>query len=170
MRTVLALALTALIATPAAAEWWKPNFDKDTVHNNPVVALTDLYIQNTEGNGFIKVTDILKQPPHVGFDKGPALQLPQQVKVNSLPARLRSFAVYDLNNDTVFDRSELTEGLLAWIITSEQGKPFGKVNFFVGSQPIDRFVMNYDDTAYLRRSVVQHGRTGSLELLDVIAK
>lgn len=138
----------------------------------PEVPLASLYIQYEGATAPVRVIDVILQPPHVGATMGPKLQLPPQISVSHLVRGAKALRVFDLNGDDALERSELTQALLTWAVTSEADKPFGKASFFyntdAGMTPISYFVLNYDDSAYVRRCIVQHGRVGSADLLNII--
>lgn len=182
LRTVLSCALmTALgfsVATPAKAEGLVDGVSTFLENHHvpyppPELPLASLYIQMEGDAAPVRVTDVILQPPHVGATMGPKLQLPPQLEVTKLVRSARPLALFDLNGDDWLGRSELTQALLAWAVTSEADKPFGKARYFYTTKagalaPIDYFVLNYDDSAYVRRSIVQHGRVGSADMLNII--
>lgn len=174
VRFALSIAL-ALTAVPALAGDWTLPFPSTVP---PAEApLENLYVQFEGDVAPVSVVSIIKQPVHVGSNAGAKLQLPQQVSTTSLRANVntRQFKLFDLNNDGTLNRSELTQALLAWAVTSELEKPFAKASFFYGTQanalaPLNFFVLNHDDAAYLRRTIVMHGRVGSVEMLEAISR
>ncbi len=181
IRTLLVCATVAVLSvggiSPAKAEGLANSVGSflDNYHvpfPPPVLPLTSLYVQFEGAAAPVRVIDIILQPPHVGADRGPQLQLPQQIEVTKLVRTARAFSIYDLNGDDWLDRSELTQGLLAWALTAEAGKPFGKASYFYASEsgmlPMNRFLLNYDDSSYVRRSIVMRGHGGSADLLNII--
>ena len=176
MRVVgLALSLVlAVVALPAAAGDWTLPFPSTVPP--PEAPLEQLYVQFGD-EAPVSVVSIMKQPPHIGHNASPKLQLPVQINTTRLAANVntRQLKLFDLNNDGILNRSETTQAMLSWALTSLKGQPFAKARFFYGpsatmSAPISFFVLNHDDSSYLRRVIVQHGRIGSLEMLETVAR
>lgn len=165
----------AVAALPAAAGDWTLPFPSTVPP--PEAPLENLYVQFEGDEAPVRVIDITKQPPHIGYNASPKLQLPQQINTTRLASNVntRQLKWFDLNNDGVLNRSEQTQALLSWAITSLKGQPFAKARFFYGTAsnalaPLNFFVLNHDDSSYLRRIIVMHGRTGSLEMLEKVAR
>lgn len=170
------LAALAFAAAPAHASNWYDLPFPSTIP--PAEApLENLYVQFEGDAAPTRVIDVILQPPHTGHNASPKLQLPQQINTTRLAANVntRQLKWFDLNNDGLLNRSELTQALLSWAVTSVQDKPFAKAQFFYGTAanalaPLSFFVLNHDDSSYLRRVIVQHGRIGSLEMLETVAR
>lgn len=174
VRYALAFAL-AVMAAPASADWVTLPFPSTVPP--PEAPLEKLYVQFEGDTAPVRVVDIIKQPPHAGHRAGPSLHLPQQISTHRLRGNphTRGFKLFDLDSSGTLSRSETTQAMLSWAITSVQGRPFAKAQFFYGPAanalaPLGFFVLNHDDASYLRRVIVQHGRLGSLEMLDVVAR
>lgn len=170
------LAALAFAAAPAHASNWYDLPFPSTIP--PAEApLENLYIQFDGDAAPTRVADIILQPPHTGHYAGPKLQLPQQINTTRLSGNVntRELKMFDLNRDGVLNRSELTQAMISWAVTSIQNKPFAKARFFYGYAanalaPLDFFVLNLDDSSYVRRVIVLHGHTGSLEMLETVAR
>lgn len=170
------LAVLAFAAAPASAENWYDLPFPSTIP--PAEApLANLYVQFTGDEAPVRVIDVILQPPHVGHIASPKLQMPQMASLTRLGGNVntREFKLFDLNRDGVLNRSEMTQALLAWAVTSVQGRPFAAATFYYGTAanalaPLSFFVLNHDDSSYLRRVITQHGRLGSLEMLEVVAR
>lgn len=174
VRFALTVAL-ALAALPAAAGDWTLPFPSTVPP--PEAKLENLYIQFEGDAAPTRIIDVTRQPPHIGYTASPKLQLPMQINTSRLSGNVntRQFKWFDLNNDGVLNRSEITQALLSWSVTSFKGQPFARAQFFYGFapnalSPLSFFVLNHDDASYLRRIIVMHGRTGSLEMLETIAR
>lgn len=174
LRFVLAAAL-AVVAVPAMADWITLPFPSTVPP--PEAKLENLYVMLDGAESPVRVVDVILQPPHIGHTGSPKLQLPQQVNSARLSGNVntRNFKWFDVNHDGILNRSELTQAMITWAVTSVKGVPFSKAHFFYGSDakalaPLDFFVLNLDDSAYVRRVIVMHGRTGSLEMLEAVAR
>ncbi len=174
VRYALSIAL-AIAAMPAAAGDWTLPFPSTVPP--PEAPLANLYVQFEGDEAPTRIVDITKQPPHIGHNASPKLQLPQQINTTRLSGNVntRHLKWFDLNKDGVLNRSEQTQAMLSWAITSLKGQPFAKARFFYGTAdnalaPLNFFVLNHDDSAYLRRLIVLHGRIGSLEMLEQVAR
>lgn len=178
MRAVKYALLMALafVAAPASADDWITLPFPSTIPPAEA-ALEKLYVQFEGDAAPVRIVDIIKQPPHTGHMASPKLQLPQQINLTRLAANVntRQLRWFDLNRDGILNRSEQTQAMLSWAVTSVLNRPFAKAQFFYGPAanalaPVSFFVLNHDDSSYLRRVIVQHGRVGSLEMLETVAR
>jgi len=166
------LALTAL-ASPAQANWGDQFLsDAKALAVAPTVSLSNLMVETPEG--IVPVSSIIKLPVHIDQVEGPGLQLPDSIEPRKFVRGAAPLKKYDLNTDGVLDKAELTRGLLAFAIVSKTGGEFGVPKFYQGTDvasamSVERFLLNYDDASYVRRVLTQHGRTGALDMLEILS-
>jgi hypothetical protein len=166
---VSALAVASIIAPAKAAEWL-PDMPSNLIAPAPAtLSIADLSVQTSADADMVLVADILRAPIRSGNVAGVGLLLPEQMSTLKLERISRMLKIYDLDKNGMMSKAELTQALLGWAISSRSGLPYGVYSFSANGAPATNFVLDFDSATHLRKTIVQHGRPGSTEVLGILA-